>query len=179
MAGAGVPALLLAADVRRTEYGYCYHRRAGRRLWPRAHRGAARGRRDAGDRGGGHQRAGHQRHAPGGCIRRSHGRKRRDRERRAGAYSGGSHRPCDGKQHAGRMQPGHGPRRGGKPGSQGAHPRCQMRGAHCGPSGKAAGPLHSGCRRGRANSPATEKHPHPRMGVLLRFTRQNCRNSPG
>lgn len=63
-----------------------------------------------------------------GASAGAHGRKRRDRERRAGAYSGGSHRPCDGKQHAGRMQPGHGPRRGGKPGSQGAHPRCQMAG---------------------------------------------------
>lgn len=40
-----------------------------------------------------------------GASAGAHGRKRRDRERRAGAYSGGSHRPCDGKQHAGRMQP--------------------------------------------------------------------------
>lgn len=40
-----------------------------------------------------------------GASAGAHGRKRRDRERRAGAYSGGPHRPCDGKQHAGRMQP--------------------------------------------------------------------------
>lgn len=31
-------------------------------------------------------------------------------------------------------------------------PRCQMRGAHCGPSGKAAGPIHSGCRRADSRS---------------------------